>query len=152
VPHAVSTVNFHELRSASEEETIAAGRELGRRLAPGDVVLLEGQLGAGKTAFARGIAQGLGCDEAGVSSPTFTIIQEYRGPVPMQHVDLYRLSPPEVDDLGLDELSEGAVLAVEWPDRWRAAPVDTIFVSIEAVESGARRIRVTRRGNSALPS
>ena len=141
-----------ELRSASEEETIAAGRELGRQLTAGDVVLLEGQLGAGKTAFARGIAEGLGCDEAGVSSPTFTIIQEYRGRVPMQHVDLYRLSPPEVDDLGLDELGEGAVLAVEWPDRWRAAPAESIHVRLEPLEAGQRRITVTRPDNSALPS
>jgi tRNA threonylcarbamoyladenosine biosynthesis protein TsaE len=139
-------VNPRELRSASEEETIAAGRELGRRLAPGDVVLLEGQLGAGKTAFARGIAQGLGCDEAGVSSPTFTIIQEYRGRLPMQHVDLYRLTPAEVDDLGLDELGEGAVLAVEWPDRWKTAPADAIHVSIESLlEAGQRQITVARR-------
>lgn len=140
------------LQSASEEETIAAGRELGRRLAAGDVVLLEGQLGAGKTAFARGIAQGLGCDDAGVSSPTFTIIQEYRGRLPMQHVDLYRLSPQEVDDLGLDELGEGTVLAIEWPDRWRAAPAEAIHVRLEALDAGQRRITVTPRGSSALLS
>jgi tRNA threonylcarbamoyladenosine biosynthesis protein TsaE len=145
-------MSSRELRSSSEEETIAAGRELGRQLSGGDVVLLEGQLGAGKTAFARGIAEGLGCDQAGVSSPTFTIIQEYRGRVPMQHVDLYRLSPPEVDDLGLDELGEGAVLAVEWPDRWRVAPVDSIHVRLEPLEAGQRRITVTRPDNSALPS
>jgi tRNA threonylcarbamoyladenosine biosynthesis protein TsaE len=145
-------VNSRVLLSVSEEETIAAGRELGRHLAAGDVVLLEGQLGAGKTAFARGIAEGLGCDESGVSSPTFTIIQEYRGRLPMQHVDLYRLSPPEVDDLGLDELGEGAVLAVEWPDRWRAAPAESIHVRLESLEVGQRRITVTRPGNSALLS
>jgi tRNA threonylcarbamoyladenosine biosynthesis protein TsaE len=145
-------VTSRELRSASEEETIAVGRELGRRLAPGDVVLLEGQLGAGKTAFARGIAQGLGCDDGGVSSPTFTIVQEYRGRWPMQHVDLYRLSPPEVDDLGLDELGEGAVLAVEWPDRWRRRPAGAIQVVIEPLEAGQRRISVTRPGSSELLS
>jgi tRNA A37 threonylcarbamoyladenosine biosynthesis protein TsaE len=70
----------------------------------------------------------------------------------MQHVDLYRLSPPEVDDLGLDELGEGAVLAVEWPDRWRTRPAEAIQVVIEALESGQRRITVTRRGSSALLS
>ena len=124
----------------SEEETIAAGQALGKRLRPGDVVLLSGHLGAGKTAFARGIAQGLRCDLAGVSSPTFTIIQEYPGPVPLQHVDLYRLSPIEVDDLLLEELLEGCVMAVEWPDRWHRAPPDAWQVTITRVSDNEREI------------
>src|SRR5205823_4447400 len=103
----------------SEGETAAVGRALGRRLQAGAVVLLEGPLGAGKTAFARGLAEGLGADGEDVSSPTFTIVQEYRGRVTLQHVDLYRLTPQEVDDLALDDLMEGSVMAIEWPDRWR---------------------------------
>jgi tRNA threonylcarbamoyladenosine biosynthesis protein TsaE len=124
----------------SEGETVAAGRDLGRRLRAGDVVLLTGPLGAGKTAFARGLADGIGADPDDVSSPTFTIVQEYRGRVRVQHVDLYRLSPTEVDDLGLDDLLEDAVLAVEWPDRWRNAPAGAIQVTIEPAGGERRRI------------
>jgi tRNA threonylcarbamoyladenosine biosynthesis protein TsaE len=127
----------------SEAETIALGRDLGRRLAGGDVILLAGPLGAGKTAFARGLAEGLGCDTSAVASPTFTIVHEYPGPVPLQHVDLYRLNAEEVDDLGLEDLMEGHVLAVEWPDRWRHAPAGAILVSIEPAGGDRRHVRIT---------
>jgi tRNA threonylcarbamoyl adenosine modification protein YjeE len=127
-------------RTSSEAETTAAGRELGARLPPGSVVLLEGPLGAGKTAFARGLAEGLGCDRDDVSSPTFTIVQEYRGRLTLQHVDLYRLAPDEVDDLALEELLEENVVAVEWPDRWRGAPADAVRVRIAPAGGDAREI------------
>jgi tRNA threonylcarbamoyl adenosine modification protein YjeE len=127
-------------RTTSEAETIAAGRDLGRTLRPGSVVLLEGPLGAGKTAFARGLAAGLGCDPDDVSSPTFTIVQQYAGPVPLQHVDLYRLAPDEVDDLALDELIADSVMAVEWPDRWRGAPADAIRVRLVPLDGDRREI------------
>jgi tRNA threonylcarbamoyladenosine biosynthesis protein TsaE len=126
----------------SEVETIAAGRDLGRRLAAGDVILLEGPLGAGKTAFARGLAEGLGCDTDAVASPTFTIVHEYPGRLPLQHVDLYRLTAAEVDDLGLEDLMEGQVLAVEWPDRWRHAPAHARLVTIEPAGGDRRLIRM----------
>ena len=126
----------------SETETIAAGRDLARSLRPGDVVLLEGTLGAGKTAFVRGLAAGLGCDPDDVSSPTFTIVQEYRGPIVVEHVDLYRLSPPEVDDLALEDLMDGRVLAVEWPDRWHRAPSDAVVVRITVTGGDVREIRI----------
>jgi len=88
--------------TTTEAETIAAGRELGRSLAPGTTVLLYGELGAGKTAFVRGLVEGLGLDPEQVSSPTFTIVQEYRGrEITLQHVDLYRLNPVEVTDIAL---------------------------------------------------
>lgn len=128
--------------SASEDETMAIGREMGATLGPGAVIRLSGPLGAGKTAFVRGLAEGLGCDAAAVSSPTFAIMQEYRGRLVLQHVDLYRLTPVEVDDLGLDELSQGAVMAVEWPDRWTAAPEGTIDVSIEPTGHESRRLTI----------
>ena len=131
----------------SEGETAALGRDLGRKLQPGAVVLLEGPLGAGKTAFARGLARGLGADEEDVSSPTFTIIQEYRGRIPLQHVDLYRLTPIEVDDLALEDLMEGSVLAVEWPDRWRSAPADAIVVTLSPAGDTRRKITVGRPGS-----
>jgi tRNA threonylcarbamoyladenosine biosynthesis protein TsaE len=141
----------------SEGETAAVGRDLARELDAGRAVLLEGPLGAGKTAFARGLAEGLGCDPDDVSSPTFTVMQEYRGRVPLLHVDLYRLTPAEVDDLGLDEMLGGSVVAVEWPDRWRDAPADAIRVTIVIEADSRRRIAIggpipTRRGSSALPS
>jgi len=126
----------------SEGETAALGRTLAPRLRRGDVVLLYGPLGAGKTAFARGVAEGLGCDAEDVSSPTFAIILEYRGKTPMQHVDLYRLSSEEVDDLGLDELLDEAVMAVEWPDRWLARPSSATTVRIEPLNGTRRRISI----------
>src|SRR5262245_5307935 len=92
--------------TGSEEETAAAGTQLAPTLAPGAVLLLTGDLGARKTAFVRGLAQGFGISAEEVSSPTFTLVQEYRGGrLTVYHVDLYRLQPAEVDDLGLDELT-----------------------------------------------
>src|SRR5262249_11284233 len=143
-------VNTH--LTHSEDETSALGRSLAGELKAGDVVLLSGPLGAGKTAFTRGLAAGLGCDTDDVSSPTFPIVQGYAGRIPLKHVDLYRLSPVEVDDLALDELGEEAVMAVEWPDRWRAAPADAWHVTFELVDETTRRVTVTRPGSSALPS
>ena len=131
--------------TSSEAETAAVGRDLARELRPGAVVLLNGPLGAGKTAFVRGLAEGLGCDANAVSSPTFTIIQEYAGPVTLQHVDLYRLSPAEVDDLGLDDLFEDQIAAVEWSERWREPPADAVRVSIDVLAGDARRITYSTR-------
>jgi tRNA threonylcarbamoyladenosine biosynthesis protein TsaE len=128
----------------SEAETVAAGRALAREVGPDTVILLEGTLGAGKTAFVRGLADGLCCDPDDVSSPTFTIVQEYRGPITLEHVDLYRLSPDEVDDLALEDLMEGRVLAVEWPERWRRAPVDAVRVRIAVTGGDDREITITR--------
>lgn len=131
-------------RTTSEGETVALGRDLGRNLEVGAVVLLDGPLGAGKTAFVRGIAMGLGCDPEDVSSPTFTIVQEYRGNVTLQHVDLYRLSPVEVEDLALDDLLGDAVMAIEWPDRWASAPLDVTRVHFDVVGPSIREIAITR--------
>ena len=129
----------------SEAETTAAGRDLGQTLGPGDILLLSGQLGAGKTAFVRGLAEGLGVSPDDVSSPTFTIVQEYQGTrATLQHIDLYRLSPKEVDDLALDDIIEGSVAAVEWPDRWLDPPPHCVRITFEIVGSEARRISVDR--------
>jgi tRNA threonylcarbamoyladenosine biosynthesis protein TsaE len=133
--------------TGSEAETTALGREVAARLGPGAVVLLEGPLGAGKTAFVRGLAEGLVGSGDVVSSPTFTIVQEYHGPIMLQHVDLYRLSPVEVDDLALEDLMEDSVLAVEWPDRWRRAPSDAIVISIAHEGGDHRRITIGPRGS-----
>jgi len=103
----------------SEEETAAVGRELAATLSAGDALLLYGDLGAGKTAFVRGLAEGLGVHRDEVSSPTFTLIQEYRGGrLPLFHVDLYRIDDPrELDELGLDEIAVDGVLAIEWAEK-----------------------------------
>ena len=110
--------------TATEADTAGVGRRLALTLEPGTVVLLEGDLGAGKTAFVRGMAEGFGLDPSGVSSPTFTIVQEYRGSsVTLQHVDLYRLSPPEVADLALEDLlDDRSVMAIEWAGHLPRAP------------------------------
>jgi len=121
--------------SRSEEETEDAGAALAARLEPGAWVLLLGELGAGKTAFVRGMAAGLGVDPDEVSSPTFTLIQEYRGRLAFYHVDLYRLTSREADDLGLAELeSHTGVVAVEWAEKlpWEIP--------------GAVRVRITDLG------
>ena len=115
------------------------------RINAGDVVLLYGDLGAGKTAFVRGLARGLGASPDDVSSPTFTLVQEYRGGrVTLHHVDLYRLKEIEVDDLGLDELTLGpAVVAVEWAERWVDVPSGAWVVRISSEGEDHRRISIT---------
>lgn len=133
-----------EVLSRSEEATEAAGERLGASLPSGSVVLLYGDLGAGKTAFVRGLAGGLGADPAEVSSPTFTIVQEYGGRLTLYHVDLYRLEEQEVDDLGLEELVLGdGVVAIEWAERWRGRPEDVIEVRIADTGEDTRRIAIT---------
>jgi tRNA threonylcarbamoyladenosine biosynthesis protein TsaE len=143
----------------SESETAGAARELAPTLPAGAVVLLMGDLGAGKTAFVRGLAEGLGLEPADVSSPTFTLIQEYRGGrVPLLHVDLYRLNDPrEIDDLGLDELGSEAVVAIEWADKLPRSPEHAIVVRIEHAGDTERVVTiespwVTQICNSVLPS
>lgn len=127
----------------SEEETAAAGERLAARVQPGQVVLLHGDLGAGKTAFVRGLARGLGAPADDVSSPTFTIIQEYRGRIPLYHVDLYRLQPAEVEELGLDEIIDsGGVVAIEWATRWRDPPGGAWVVRIDHDGEDRRRISI----------
>ena len=127
----------------SEAETAAVGREFARTLNAGAVVLLSGDLGAGKTAFVRGLAEGLGIDPAEVCSPTFTLIQEhYGGRLPLYHVDLYRLQSSEVDDLGLDEMTLLGVTAIEWPDRLPRSFADAIMVEIVHGDDSMRTIRI----------
>ena len=105
--------------SHSEHETQTLAREFAATLKAGDVVLLSGDLGAGKTTFVRGLAEGLGINPADVSSPTFTLVHEYRGrDLTLYHADLYRLERAATDDLGLEEIGvKDGVLAIEWPDR-----------------------------------
>ncbi|HEV8318722.1 MAG TPA: tRNA (adenosine(37)-N6)-threonylcarbamoyltransferase complex ATPase subunit type 1 TsaE [Vicinamibacterales bacterium] len=128
----------------SEEETIALARQLARDLRPGDVVLLSGHLGAGKTAFVRGLAEGLGIDPGEVSSPTFTLVHEYRGGrLTLYHADLYRLERAATDDLGLEEMGvKDGVLAVEWADRLTHTMAGATDVRIQLVDDTTRRIAI----------
>ena len=128
----------------SENETARVGRELATTLPAGSAVLLIGPLGAGKTAFVRGLAEGLGVKPGEVSSPTFTLIQEYRGGrMPLLHADLYRLDDPrEIEDLGLEELGERAVLAIEWAEKLPRHPAGAVVVEIEQADGDTRRIRI----------
>ena len=118
--------------SHSTQETEAIGEELAQKLRGGDVLAFTGSLGMGKTAFTRGLARGLGC-RGRVTSPTFTIVNEYEGRTPLFHFDMYRLgSSDELFDIGWDDyLARGGVCAVEWRERVSdALPEDTIFVDI----------------------
>ena len=140
--------NDLDVVTATEAETSRIGERVAAQLTAGDVVMLYGELGVGKTAFVRGLARGLGVPEDNVSSPTFTIVQEYAGGrLVLQHVDLYRLTPVEVNDLGLDELISGdAVVAIEWPERWHEPPLAAVDVRIDHQSDTTRRIRITRTG------
>ena len=129
--------------SHSEQDTFALAARLAATFQPGTFVLLYGDLGAGKTAFVRGLASGLGADPADVSSPTFVLIQHYRGRLPLTHVDLYRLEGAAVvDDLGLEELVDGGVLAVEWAERLPRTLAPSVEVRIEDAGGNDRRITI----------
>ena len=129
--------------SASEEETRAIAARLARDLTPGAVVLLSGDLGAGKTAFVRGLAEGLGLAAAEVTSPTFTLVHEYRGGrLPLIHVDLYRLESADLAEIGLDDdLAASGVVAVEWPERLTRATPGAIHIQIADSGGDAREIK-----------
>src|SRR5436190_13827391 len=132
----------------SQDETAAVGRRLASTLVPGSVVLLVGDLGAGKTALVRGLAEGLGVPPEEVSSPTFTLMQEYRsGRVPLIHVDLYRLNEArEIDELGLEELGLDSVLAIEWAEKLPRPVADAVTIRIEHGDGDARRVVVSGPG------
>lgn len=130
------------LLTRAERETEEAGRALGATLTSGDIVLLTGELGAGKTAFVRGLAAGLGAPADEVSSPTFTLVQEYRGRVPLFHVDLYRITGPEADDLGLDELRDQGAVAIEWAEKLDAWPHGAIGVQLDDLGGESRRVTI----------
>ena len=134
----------------SPAETEAIGAALGKILNPGTVIAYRGDLGAGKTAFTRGLAKGLGCAEM-VTSPTYTIVNEYLGGrIPLFHFDMYRLrSSDELFDIGWDDyLDRGGVCAVEWSENVDDAMEDAIYITIEKLGEDSRRI--TLEGGSIL--
>ena len=136
-----------QITTHSADETQALGQKLASRLAPGDVIAYFGDLGAGKTAFTRGLAQGLGITDP-VTSPTYTIVNEYlSGRIPLFHFDMYRLlSSDELFDIGWEDyLSRGGVCAVEWSENVEDALQDAVRVTIEkdADEPDTRHITIT---------
>jgi len=134
--------------SQSPAETLAFGRQFAERLGAGDCLGLIGDLGAGKTALVRGIAEGLGlADTRLVSSPTYVLVQEYPAAVPVFHVDLYRMSDPhaELADLGLEEMLAEGVTLIEWADRAAAAlPPKRWEITIEITGISSRSFSVRR--------
>ncbi len=145
-----------EFQTHSFEETIAKGKELGASLQPPVLILLTGDLGAGKTTLTKGIASGFGAArEEEITSPTFTLVHRYSGgPAPVYHIDLYRIGGTrDFDTLGLEDIfSENAVVIIEWPDRMKLHtgwPV--IRIQLDHVSEDVRRFVVTREIDSAAP-
>ncbi len=135
--------------SNSEADTRAFAARFAATLQPGAVLLLSGDLGAGKTAFVRGLAEGLGIDPADVTSPTFTLVHEHRqGRLPLVHVDLYRLNEADLDELGMDaDLAEQGVLAIEWAERLSRGLPGSVRVEIVTTGEDVRTITVSPRGS-----
>ena len=135
------------VRSDSEDQTRQLGRTLASRLKPGDVIALEGDLGSGKTVFVQGLADGLGVRDQ-VHSPTFVVHHHYRGRLPLDHYDLYRLNGMSWLDSGLDEPAPDSVTVIEWSDR--AVPLEewaTIRLRLEVLSDNERQIAVLTGGD-----
>ena len=128
----------------SEKATKQLGRKLASLLSPGDVIALYGELGAGKTCLVHGLAKGLGIEEGFVASPSFSLINEYLGPIPLFHVDCYRLHlEEEIQELGLEEYFDGpGITVIEWADRIRDLPEDRLNISFIILDESRRRIQI----------
>lgn len=135
------------LSSDSPAATRRIGARLGRRLRPGDIILLLGEMGTGKTCFAQGIGRGLEVSDQ-VKSSSFVLINEYGGRLKLYHADLYRLEDPrEVMDLALEETAADGVLAVEWPERaWDELPPEHLLVRLEWEDDRRRRLTFEAHG------
>jgi tRNA threonylcarbamoyladenosine biosynthesis protein TsaE len=141
-----------EFVSRSPEETVLLGKRLGELLEPGDVVALIGALGAGKTTLAKGIAGGAGVvDEDEVTSPSFVLLNEYRGRWPVYHADLYRLEAAEMDDLGFEEFIFGeGVSLLEWAEKIPGVlPAERIEAAISWLGPEERKVALTGKGAQA---
>lgn len=135
------------LTSRGPGETRRLGARLGRLLRPGDVVLLSGELGAGKTVFVQGMARGLGYSGS-VSSKSFVLLGEYSGRITLYHADLYRLEAPEqAEELALEEVSADGALVVEWPERApEVLPPDHLLVRFQVTSERGRRLALEAKG------
>jgi tRNA threonylcarbamoyladenosine biosynthesis protein TsaE len=135
--------------TTNQEQTWQIGEMLGARLDAGDTVCLYGDLGAGKTSFSYGIAQGLEVEEQYITSPTFTFVNEYQGRVPMYHIDLYRLTDPdELHNIGFEEyLDSDGVTVIEWAERAEdELPVERLSVYLSHVNDHSREIGFLAEG------
>jgi tRNA threonylcarbamoyladenosine biosynthesis protein TsaE len=137
-----------EFLTRSPEETVALGRKLAASLAPPKIVLLRGDLGTGKTTLVKGIAEGFGAaSQEDVTSPTFTLVHEYRGPgASLYHIDLYRVDTPrQLETLGLDDLiGEQSVLLIEWGEKFpRFVRERDVEIALEQVNENERKVKVT---------
>ena len=146
-PSSTGALPVRVIITNSSAETVELGRTIGRRLDRPLVLFLEGELGSGKTAFAQGLARGLAvAEDCPVTSPTYTLINEYEGRLPFFHVDLYRLpAPVDVDDIGLAEIFEAsAVVAVEWPGRLHAMdhPSRRLEIRFAVTGDSTRSLRI----------
>ena len=138
----MATTTLLDVVTSSPAETEAAGEAFGRDLERGDLLLLAGDLGAGKTTFVRGVARGAG-SAAHVASPTFQLVRVYKGRIQLAHVDLYRIEgAAELGELGLDELLDQGAVLVEWGDRLDVP--DAALLSIEHLGGDRRRLRLER--------
>ncbi|MCL1473695.1 tRNA (adenosine(37)-N6)-threonylcarbamoyltransferase complex ATPase subunit type 1 TsaE [Argonema antarcticum] len=141
------TVESRTISLADAEATRSLGRALGQSLTAGSVILLAGDLGAGKTTLVQGIGEGLAIADP-IVSPTFTLINEYtEGRLPLYHLDLYRLSPEEVDSLHLETYWEGVevplgIVAIEWPDRLQYQPPSHIHIYLAYQEDNSRQAKI----------
>jgi len=128
----------------SPEETFALARSIGEQLKGGEILLLSGDLGAGKTVFAKGLAAGLGIDPTDVTSPSFTLVNIHEGRLRFYHVDLYRLESDSRRDLGLEEIFEDSdcVTAIEWAERLQYTPLNSTHVSIDYLSDSERKIEI----------
>ena len=136
-----------EIKSTGEADTLSAGQRLASLLKPGDVILLAGKLGSGKTTFTCGLAEGLGVEER-VTSPSYVLVRSYAGLIPLVHADIYRLgSLAELEDLDLGEDLETAVLIVEWGNAVRSSlPADHLLVELEVTGAEKRTLRFSAHG------
>ncbi|MEW6210329.1 MAG: tRNA (adenosine(37)-N6)-threonylcarbamoyltransferase complex ATPase subunit type 1 TsaE [Acidobacteriota bacterium] len=131
----------------SPEETFELGRKMGESIAGGSILLLHGELGAGKTLLTKGLAEGLGVDAEDVTSPSFTLVNIHTGRLRLYHVDLYRLDESESGELGLEEVFEdqNAVTVIEWAERLGFAPRGAIEIEIEYLSENERRISIHQK-------
>jgi tRNA threonylcarbamoyladenosine biosynthesis protein TsaE len=149
-------MDARELTTHSAEETVAFGRTLAELLSPPKIVLLRGDLGAGKTTLVKGIAEGFqAASEEDVTSPTFTLVHEYRGPrANLYHIDLYRIDTPrQLETLGLDDLvAPNSILLIEWGEKFpRFVHERDVEIALESVGENSRQIRVTTNADVSLP-
>jgi tRNA threonylcarbamoyladenosine biosynthesis protein TsaE len=135
---------LREMITSSADETFAVARGIGDRLTGGEVFFLKGDLGSGKTVFAKGLAAGLGITPSEVTSPTFTLINVYDGRLRLYHIDLYRLDAVIHDELGLNEIldDEGAVVAIEWAERLGFVPDNVTSVEMTWLSDNQRKITI----------